>query len=182
MSIAATATSLDAFPTAPARTLMVRVRLVHAAFSSGPTPPAMTAPRPLSRPPQLLQISIVGAPGEPGARRAGKPAGTTVGYTPFRSRSCSATPGPLADRSADECRGDAKLRDGSDIDRLVLEGLPGGTPMDVSNRLPTGKQTHDAMRPELTISNSSDRLHAASAAFFRSEEPTSAIQSIIRIP
>src|SRR3546814_1601742 len=82
MSIAATATSLDAFPTAPAWTLMVRVRLVHAAFSSGPTPPAMTAPRPLSRPPQLLQISIVGAPGEPGARRAGKPAGTTVGYTP----------------------------------------------------------------------------------------------------
>src|SRR3546814_954579 len=86
MSIAGTATSLDAFPTAPARTLMVRVRLLHAAFSSGPTPPAMTAPRPLSRPPQLLQISIVGAPGEPGARRAGKPAGTTVGGIPFRSR------------------------------------------------------------------------------------------------
>src|SRR3546814_12447180 len=76
MSIAGTATSLDAFPTAPARTLMVRVRLLHAAFSSGPTPPAITAPRPLSRPPQLLQISIVGAPGEPRARRAGKPAGT----------------------------------------------------------------------------------------------------------
>src|SRR3546814_531917 len=139
MSIAATATSLDAFPTAPARTLMVRVRLVHAAFSSGPTPPAMTAPRPLSRPPQLLQISIVGAPGEPGARRAGKPDGTAAGGTPFRSRSCSATPGPLADRSADECRGDAKLRDGSDIDRLVLEGDRKGTPEGRAAPVSTGK-------------------------------------------
>src|SRR3546814_4380761 len=94
MSIAGTATSLDAFPTAPARTLMVRVRLLHAAFSSGPTPPALTAPRPLSRPPQLLQISIVGAPRDPGARRAANPAGPTVGATPFRSRSCSHTPAP----------------------------------------------------------------------------------------
>src|SRR3546814_7967613 len=128
MSIAGTATSLDAFPTAPARTLMVRVRLLHAAFSSGPTPPAMTAPRPLSRPPQLLQISIVGSPGEPGARRAGQPAGTTVGGTPFRSRSCSATPGPLAARSAAACRGDAKLRDGSAIERPPLDGTPGGQP------------------------------------------------------
>src|SRR3546814_16392235 len=82
MSIAGTATSLDAFPTAPARTLMVRVRLLHAAFSSGPTPPAMTAPRPLSRPPQLLPISIVGAPGQPGARRAGNPPGPTDRQSP----------------------------------------------------------------------------------------------------
>src|SRR3546814_3768686 len=102
MSIAGTATSLDAFPTAPARTLMVRVRLLHAAFSPGPTPPAMTAPRPLSRLPQLLQISIVGEPDEPGASRAGKHAGTAAGGTPFRSRSCHATPGPLADRSPEE--------------------------------------------------------------------------------
>src|SRR3546814_13549204 len=99
----------------------------------------MTAPRPLSRPPQLLQISIVDAPDEPGATRAGKPAGTTVGGTPFRSRSCSAMPGPLADRSADECRGDAKLRAGSDIARLVLEGLPGGQPDGRVDPTPTGK-------------------------------------------
>src|SRR3546814_12129887 len=83
MSIAGTATSLDAFPTAPARTLMVRVRLLHAAFSSGPTPPAMTAPRPLSRPPQLLQISNVGAPGEPGSSSAGQPDATNLGGTPL---------------------------------------------------------------------------------------------------
>src|SRR3546814_14680580 len=77
MSIAGTATSLDAFPTAPARTLMVRVRLLHAAFSSGPIPPAMTSPRPLSRPPQLLPLPIVGAPGDPEIRRA-----------PCRERGC----------------------------------------------------------------------------------------------
>src|SRR3546814_12575340 len=102
MPSAGTATCSGAFPPAQERELVVRGLLLHASFASGPTPPAMTAPRPLARPPQLLQISIVGAPGEPGARRAGKPAGTTVGGTPFRSRSCSATPGPLAARSADE--------------------------------------------------------------------------------
>src|SRR3546814_17831664 len=93
MSIAGTATSLDAFPTAQARTLMVRVRLLHAAFSSGPTPPAMTAPRPLSRPPQLLQISTVGAPGDPGARTSGQPDRTKVAGAPARYRPGSATPG-----------------------------------------------------------------------------------------
>src|SRR3546814_6647899 len=116
------------------------LRSLHSAFSTRSTPPAMTAPRPLSRPPQLLQISIVGAPGEPGARRAGKPAGTTVGGIPFRSRSCSATPGPLADRSADECRGDAELRAGSAIDRLAMEGLPGGKPDGRVEQVSTGKK------------------------------------------
>src|SRR3546814_12778751 len=96
----------------------------------------MTAPRTLSRPPQLLQISIVGAPGEPGARRAGKPAGTTVGYTHFRSRSCSATPGPPADRWADECRGAAKHRCGSGILRVFLVRLPVGQPMGIETRDP----------------------------------------------
>src|SRR3546814_12187290 len=102
---------------------MVRFLLLHAAFSSGPPPPAMTAPRPLARPPQLIQISSVGAHGEPGARRAVKPAGTAAGGTPFRSRSCSATPGPLADRSADDFRGDAKLRAGADSDSIVREDI-----------------------------------------------------------
>src|SRR3546814_8164283 len=87
MSIAGTATSLDAFPTAPARTLMVRVRLLHAAFSSGPTPPAMTAPRTLSMTPQLLQISIVVQPGAPRPWHAGHPAGPKIGGTPLPSLS-----------------------------------------------------------------------------------------------
>jgi hypothetical protein len=83
-------------------------------------------------------MSIVDASDEPGATRAGEPAGTTVGGNPFRSRLCSATPGPLTDRSADECW-DAKLRDGSDIDRLVLEGPPGGEPDGRVELVSTGK-------------------------------------------
>src|SRR3546814_12850739 len=82
MSIAGTATSLDAFPTAPARTLIVRVRLLHAAFSSGPTPPAMPAPRPPSRPPPLLHISTVVAPGQPRPRRPTKPPAPPARGTP----------------------------------------------------------------------------------------------------
>jgi hypothetical protein len=46
------------------------------------------------------------------------------------------------------------------------KGRLAANPMDVSNWCPPGKQTHDAMRPELTISNSSEMIHAASAAFF----------------
>src|SRR3546814_11063910 len=45
------------------------------------------------------------------------------------------------------------------------KGCLAANPMDVSNRCPPGKQTHDAMRPELTISNSSGMIHAASAAY-----------------
>src|SRR3546814_19489063 len=75
MSIAGTATSLDAFPIAPARALMVRVRPLHPAFPSGPTPPPITAPLPLSSPPQLLTTSTV----RPAAPHRARPHGTPTG-------------------------------------------------------------------------------------------------------
>src|SRR3546814_16785288 len=45
------------------------------------------------------------------------------------------------------------------------KGCLAANPMDVSNRCPPGKQTHDAMRPELTLSHSSGMIQAASEAF-----------------
>src|SRR3546814_19919542 len=57
----------------------------------------------------------------------------------------------------------------SGMDRTSIascwKGCLAANPMDVSNRCPPGKQTRDAMRPELTISNSSGMIHDARAAF-----------------
>src|SRR5690606_28660252 len=122
MSIAARATSLDAFPTAPARTCPVRIRLVHAASSPGPDPPATTAPRPparplaasfryrsLMRPTNLAQR----APATPPARRPG----TTPPDPCPGPRSRSRWP---VDRPTDA---GGKRSSGMDrtFDRLVLE-------------------------------------------------------------
>jgi len=109
-------------------------------------------------------MSIVDASDEPGATRAGKPVGTKADDS-HRSGFRAAMQDPMAG-SADGRLWDAKLRDGSNIDRLVLDGPLAASPLDVSNACPAGKQTHDAMRPELTISNSSETIHAAIAAFF----------------
>ena len=83
-------------------------------------------------------MSIVDASDEPGATRAGKPVGTTAGDDPRRSRFRAAMQDPLAG-PAGGCLWDAKLRDGSDIDRLVLDEPPGGKPAGRVEPVPSGK-------------------------------------------
>jgi hypothetical protein len=167
MSIAGMAISLDAFPTAPARTCASASGLSTAFLGTRPAggngPPSARA-----APSQLLQMSIVGASDELPAMHTHVAVGAVSGCHPPHAQPATgaAMPAPATGRTTGRDGIAAGIRKSPGIDSLVLEGVPLAANRWIVSNPVHRKQTHDAMRPALTINDSSENIHAASAAIW----------------
>jgi len=109
LSIAVLATSLDAFPTAPARAFALsRVRVEHC-FSREPATSDGGPPRAGQGSPQLLQISTGGTSDQGWARHVDASIGATAAHERRRTRAGpgAALPAPRGGRLAVARRRDA---------------------------------------------------------------------------
>jgi hypothetical protein len=133
MSIAGMATSLDAFPTAPARALSRPNPACDCFFFRNPTHQRLTTPARWPRPPQLLQISIVDASDELPARRTDASVGAAIDCNrdPSHASAFPAVPDSTAGRTIGWRRREAKLREGMGIEGLHAgRAALGGQPAD----------------------------------------------------
>jgi hypothetical protein len=111
-------------------------------------------------------MSIVDASDELPAMHTHVSVGAAGGCPPPHAQPApgAAVPRPAIGRKTGRDATAAKIRNRPGIDSLVLEGMPLAANRWVVSNPAHRKQTHDAMRLPMTINDSSENIHAASAA------------------